>query len=91
VQANEVKPQLEIMSHNVLALQGELVLESSVWMQVSLRLGSEARTNGTQERTAYSKKIIVKSGGYHLFILLSFDVVIRKSILCKLRCKCKFR
>jgi hypothetical protein len=64
VQANKVKPQLQRMSHNVLVLAGEEVLESSVWTQVSLRLGSEARTNGTQERTAYSKRIIVKLGGY---------------------------
>jgi hypothetical protein len=52
VQANKVKPQLKIMSHKVLVLEGEQVLESSVWTQVLLRLGSEAQTNGTQKRTA---------------------------------------
>jgi hypothetical protein len=52
VQANKVKPQLQRMSRKVLVSEGEHTLESSVWILVSFRLGSEARTNGTQKRTA---------------------------------------
>lgn len=76
VHANKVKPQLKRMFHKVLVLWDGQLLTSSVWIQVSLRLGSEARTNGMQKRTAQSRRVMEKLRAERLSIGLSFEGVV---------------
>jgi hypothetical protein len=74
VHANKVKLQLKRMSHKVLVLPDGQLVASSVWIQVSLRLGSEAQANGTQKRTAQSRRVMEKLRVERLAIQLTLKV-----------------